>query len=234
MKIAFISDLHGNYTATQALEKALQNHDVDQVICLGDIVGKGPNSHLTMDWALANCDIVLGGNWDYGLASKKYPRDAFYWEQLGEERLQKLAQLPPEHCIEYAGNHIRCIHGRPIMEELLHSTADSEAFEALLNDGKQHFNVLIYGDMHRQLVRTVNGAHIINSGSVGNALGLGRVCYAILELWESGAYSIQLCSHPYNRELAVEEAKAQLALPYLEEYINEIENAKYVRRIFTL
>ena len=55
MKIAFIGDLHGNYVATQALEKELRRLQVDEIYFLGDAVGKGPQSRETCDWVRANC-----------------------------------------------------------------------------------------------------------------------------------------------------------------------------------
>jgi predicted phosphodiesterase len=83
MRIALVADLHGNWPATQALERDLPRRQVDRVYCLGDVVGKGPSSDRTCDWAFANCDLILGGNWDYGVSYRQFAPDDFYWEQLG-------------------------------------------------------------------------------------------------------------------------------------------------------
>ena len=77
MKIALIGDLHGNYVATQALEKELRRLQVDDVWFLGDAVGKGPSSDFTFDWAHAHCSLILGGNWDYGVGHKQFPADGW-------------------------------------------------------------------------------------------------------------------------------------------------------------
>lgn len=231
MKLALIADLHGNYTATLALEAALRRVRADKIICLGDIVGKGPSSDRTFDWAFAHCDSIIGGNWDYGIGDRHFPRDGFYWKQLGERRLRMLRALPKEEYIACAGNHLRCIHGRPIMDELLGSKTDNKDFEALLSaNGIQH-NILAYADIHRQLLRTVHGGQIVNCGSVGNPLGIGRVCFATLEFYEDGAYSVGFHNQPYDWQAAIEEAKAQPDLPFLAEYLYEIEHAVYVKRI---
>ena len=50
-KIAMVGDLHGNLTATLAMEKALKDYHVDEIWFLGDAVGKGPQSRETCDWA---------------------------------------------------------------------------------------------------------------------------------------------------------------------------------------
>ena len=68
-RIALIADLHGNLPAVEALEQDLKTRSVDEIWCLGDIVGKGPSSPDTFDWAMAHCSLILRGNWDEGVAS---------------------------------------------------------------------------------------------------------------------------------------------------------------------
>ena len=97
MRIALIADLHGNWPATQRLEKDLLVQGAERILCLGDVVGKGPSNCQTFDWAMANCHMVLGGNWDYGVGNKHFPLDAFYWKQLGDKRLETLRNLPREY-----------------------------------------------------------------------------------------------------------------------------------------
>jgi predicted phosphodiesterase len=62
---ALISDIHSNYEALTAVIADIQKHDVDQVICLGDIVGYGPNPCECVDLAM-ECDVVILGNHDQG------------------------------------------------------------------------------------------------------------------------------------------------------------------------
>ena len=44
-KIAMVGDLHGNLTATLAMEKALKDYHVDEIWFLGDAVGKKIQHH---------------------------------------------------------------------------------------------------------------------------------------------------------------------------------------------
>lgn len=231
MKLALIADLHGNYTATLALEKALSAiDDIDKLICLGDIVGKGPSSHLTFDWAFKHCDNIIAGNWDIGLSSKRYPNDGFYWKQIGEERLQKLAMLPLEYRFEYAGVRIRCIHGRPIMPKLLPSDSPNEEFEKLFTADGKNFNILVYADSHRQLLRTTSCGHVINTGSVGNALGIARLSFAILDIADDGSYTVSFHSAPYDKQSAAMETDAYPDMPFKEEYLQELFIGRYARK----
>ena len=119
MQLALIGDLHGNWPATQALAEDLKRRGIKDIFCLGDVVGKGPESHKTCDWARENCQVILGGNWDTGIAGKHFPNDSFYWDQLGPERMTFLAQLPLEHLFTFGGMKFRLIHGRPMFPQLL-------------------------------------------------------------------------------------------------------------------
>lgn len=65
MRRAIISDIHSNYEAFLAVIDDIEKHEVDQVICLGDIVGYGPNPCECVDLAM-ECDVVILGNHDQG------------------------------------------------------------------------------------------------------------------------------------------------------------------------
>ena len=107
MRIALVSDLHGNMTAVEALEKDLSTHAADEIWCLGDLVGKGPSSDKTFDWAMRNCSVVLGGNWDFGVGKKQFSPDQYYWDQLGTSRMERLCRLPLEYELVLSGRRIR-------------------------------------------------------------------------------------------------------------------------------
>ena len=78
-EIALVADLHGNWPAVQAVERDIRARGIQKIWCLGDLVGKGPSSAETYDWAMANCEVVLLGNWDEGIGRKQFPRDEFYY-----------------------------------------------------------------------------------------------------------------------------------------------------------
>ena len=62
--IAIISDIHGNYKALSAVwDDINQLDDIEQVICLGDIIGYGPNPCECIDLCM-QCDVVILGNQD--------------------------------------------------------------------------------------------------------------------------------------------------------------------------
>ena len=63
MKIAVISDIHGNYEALLSVQKDIQQADVDKIVCLGDFVGYGPQPEEVAQYLMRN-DIpcVLGNH----------------------------------------------------------------------------------------------------------------------------------------------------------------------------
>lgn len=226
MRIALISDLHGNATALSALDKHLKALSPDQVWCLGDLVGKGPNSHITFDWVMDRCSLVLGGNWDYGVGRREYTRDSFYHRQLGEARLAKLASLPLEHRFTLSGRKIRLIHGRPVMPRLINIQDPKEAFLPFL---EPDIDLFVYADCHRQGVRTLTG-QVVNIGSVGNGLGLPLVQFALLEgnPGETEApLEVRLLTIPYDNRAEAKEAKRFSDLPYQAAYIHEVLTGEY-------
>jgi predicted phosphodiesterase len=80
---AVISDIHGNHEAlktTLAYIKA--NLDVDEIVCLGDIVGYGPWPQECVDTIMANCSWCLVGNHDVALLSQ-----AFGFNRLAKEAI---------------------------------------------------------------------------------------------------------------------------------------------------
>ena len=234
MRIALLADLHGNWPATKALENDLRVQNADQIICLGDVVGKGPSSPETLDWARENCHLILGGNWDYGVGYRRFPGDQYYWDQLGEERLTFLRDLPKEHVLTLSGRRIRLFHGRPLMEELVTIRNDAEEIQPFFEDeAGVRFDVVGYGDAHRQALRTLTPGIFFNCGSVGNALGELRCCYALLEGNPEdplAPFEIRFRSLTYDREEAIRQAKTALHhIPRIDCYIKELETGRYSR-----
>ena len=66
MKRAIISDIHGNLEALQAVLAHVADQRVDEVFCLGDVVGYGPNPCECLDLVIERCRVGLLGNHDQG------------------------------------------------------------------------------------------------------------------------------------------------------------------------
>ena len=66
MKRAIISDIHGNLEALTAVLEDIDRERVETIICLGDVVGYGPNPCECVKLVRDRCGIVLLGNHDQG------------------------------------------------------------------------------------------------------------------------------------------------------------------------
>lgn len=80
MRRALISDIHGNLEALEVVLDDIKTQGLQEVYCLGDIIGYGPNPRECIDLVMANCKISLLGNHDQGAM---YDPDGF---NIGAER----------------------------------------------------------------------------------------------------------------------------------------------------
>ena len=64
MKRALISDIHGNLEALEAVLEDIRQVSVDEIYCLGDIIGYGPNPCECLDLVIKNCKSTILGNHD--------------------------------------------------------------------------------------------------------------------------------------------------------------------------
>lgn len=232
MRIALVADLHGNMPATEAVANDIKNRSVDAVWCLGDIVGKGPSSHKTFDWAFSHCDMILRGNWDDGVGFKRFsPNDQFYYDQLGPDRLRKLCVLPLEHHCMLSGRYVRFFHGRPTMPALISPNADEDALSWLF---QPDFDTLIYADIHRAGLNLLRGGRMVCTvGSVGNSLRLPLAQYAILTCTPGSCpapFDMQFIYLPYDRDRAIADARAAESLPGRDAYLTEVATGIYSRK----
>jgi predicted phosphodiesterase len=64
MRVAIASDIHGNRHAFEAVIAAAQDAQVEELWCLGDLVGYGADPDACVAMAEANCAVILAGNHD--------------------------------------------------------------------------------------------------------------------------------------------------------------------------
>ena len=138
MRLAIISDIHANI---QALERALAKCDeleVDEIVCLGDVVGYGGNLNECCDRLRARAAVVLMGNHDaavVGVMDTYYyydaARKALYWtrNELTEDNFRWLYSLP--YCNMRADLDTAFFHAAPILPSAFYYVVRNEEAEAL-------------------------------------------------------------------------------------------------------
>ncbi len=223
MKIVLLADLHGNMPATEAMERELDRIRPDDVWFLGDAVGKGPESDKTIDWARKHCFHWIAGNWDRVL-SREPDYNAFFIRQIGPERLDWLNSLPLEDELEISGLRFRLVHGRFLDPMYVSGDPDDKLRAGFrFHDGRPEANSLICADTHTPFIRPLEDGYVINTGSVGNNLGVTRAHALLLEGEQGPApLRITILSVPYDNRKAAEAADLYPDLPRKESYRKQI------------
>jgi diadenosine tetraphosphatase ApaH/serine/threonine PP2A family protein phosphatase len=65
--LAIISDIHSNIEALTAVLADIESRGIKRIICLGDVVGYGPNPLECMDLIMQRCEFSLMGNHDFAI-----------------------------------------------------------------------------------------------------------------------------------------------------------------------
>lgn len=232
MKIVLLADLHGNMTATKAMEQELAKIRPDEAWFLGDAIGKGPESDKTCDWVRNHCDHWIAGNWDRGLSQNRDRADnAFYTEQIGVERFNWLDSLPLEDELTIAGIRFRLVHGRFLDQLYWGGDPDEKLRQGFcFRDGRPKADGMICADSHRPFVRLLDDGYVMNTGSVGDNLGLPRAHALLLEgEKEGGALGITILSVPYDNQKAAETVDQYPDLPLKEAFRKEVLTGIYSR-----
>lgn len=182
MRLALISDIHGNSVALEAVLNALTTQNVTQLICLGDLASTGPQPcEVIKRLQEINCPVVQG-NMDawllqpepQALTDLRQQRwqeiDLWCAEQLSATDQAYLHTFQPT--IEYplpGGKVLLCYHGSPrsYKERILATTPEEtleQAFAATQKD------IMVGGHTHIQLFRRYKDILVLNPGSVGLAM----------------------------------------------------------------
>ncbi len=219
MRIAIISDIHGNCVALDAVLADIREQSVDQLVCLGDAIqgGAQPAETVARLRALA-CPIVMG-NADAWLLTGENTGTEPITERQTAVRAWSLAQLTAEDCdfirsfqptisLEVSAEwRLLCFHGSPrsFDDIILPETPDEEAMRLLRPQPGQ---ALAGGHTHRQQIRSLGTALFLNPGSVGVPVSLplsGGVMprtpwaeYAIIGAWDDGRVGVEFRRIPYD------------------------------------
>jgi protein phosphatase len=246
MRIAVFSDIHGNLPALEAVFGDIARRKADRVICLGDIIGKGPSSKETIDLCRSECDLILKGNWDENLfrdlmllnqggEAGVHSSMRWYIDSAGAKRIEYLGSLPHKTELFLGGKLIRLFHAHPHNFNRYYDDSPVEKrlelFEPYDSDINKRADIAVYADIHSVYMQMVKEGILLNTGSAGNPLDIPEASYVMLE--GDGAsvsgVDIQFIRVRYDIERAVALAR-QTGVPDLDGYISELRTAVYFRR----
>lgn len=240
MKLALISDIHGNLEALQATLRAISAEGVDRIICLGDIVGYNANPAECIALVREAGIACVAGNHDWAVAGRITTEDfvetaarAAEWTRvrLSAEELAFLADLPLE--ISLPGELI-AVHGALLDQGGCHTTRlDTEerllASFRVLSAHPSGATVCAFGHTHQQGIYEFHDGRIkaycddqvnlrpgccylVNPGTVGQPRSTEwRATYMVLDTTRK---VISLRRVTYDRSAALAKTRRAGLLPH--------------------
>ncbi len=219
MRYAVISDIHSNLDALEAVLAEIDREGVDQIVCVGDIVGYAACPKECLDIIRGREIPCVAGNHDYAAVDKtsiQYfnpdARDAILWtrDQLSQDEKDYLAGLP----LTLEFDDFTLAHGtlqNPELFDYIQTIYDAHlSFEALRNTicflGHSHVPITFFNDepisyfMEPEIPLAESEKLLVNVGSVGQPRDqISLACYAIYDDVES---MIWIRRTPYDIDAA--------------------------------
>ena len=214
MKIVVISDIHGNL---EALNKALEYIDKlegeKRVVCLGDIVGYGPNPAECFKMIESLTDKICLGNHEYAFPDEDfdyqmamYAREAIRWTRsiVGEEIREAINRLP----LQIEEDNVLYVHASPDDPmQWKYITNARNAYSSLIEMkhslcfvGHSHIpGIYAYNELHgnrNKATLSRDDKTIVNVGSVGQPRdGSPMLSFAV---FDDDNWSVEIIRLEYN------------------------------------
>lgn len=224
MKVGILSDIHGNYPALQRILEFL-NKKVDELWCLGDVVGYGPFPEECVE-SSSSFSLLIGGNHDFGVAGKVDLSDFSYEAAIACAWTRKVISLKARDFLSSLESSaspredILLVHGSPrdpIWEYIFADFIAQENF-LFLKEDRPEVKVVFCGHTHvpfifeleeesdslnfinflegEKILLRKNSLYLINSGSVGQPRDRDkRASFLIFDLDEL-AVTLHRLSYP--------------------------------------
>ncbi|HCE45610.1 MAG TPA: hypothetical protein DET40_18875 [Lentisphaeria bacterium] len=203
MRYAIISDLHANKPALKSVLADIASHQIDQILCLGDVVGYGPNPAEVLELAYSKIHYFILGNHDAVIGGKLSPdnfndnaKRLIDWtnRNLDGKAAKFFNTLP----LDAKGDNFRCAHAEfanPGRFGYIFDPADAEESfktcpEQLFFVGHSHVpGIFVMGESRvahwldpMDFGIEDEKRYIVNVGSVGQPRDDGiRACYCIYD-----------------------------------------------------
>lgn len=188
MKVAIISDIHGNFPALEAVITAIEKEEIDKIFCLGDLVGYGGKPQEVIDVIREmNIPCILGNHDEAAVGLG----DVSHFNQLARQAIEWTMSVLTAESIKFLKATKRTIvfgnilftHSSPHEPKAWHymfrEYEARRAFEVLKQD------ICFYGHTHVpvEFTDSESGRRIINVGSVGQPRDKDpRACWGFYDM----------------------------------------------------
>ena len=218
MKVAVISDIHGNFQALESVIADSQMNNCEQIFCLGDYAMAGPQPRVVLDYVMnkGNDWVKIKGNTDvmitdfdlkmYEKMQKQFPVMANALlddvDIIEQDKKDFLKSISEKKFIVVDGVTVLLVHGSPrkINEDILPGMKMSEIQEIIEGETE---DLILCGHTHVPCgYQTLSKQTIVNVGSVGRPMtGVPKANYAIID-FNNGTFSVEHREVEYDYELA--------------------------------
>jgi putative phosphoesterase len=246
MRVAIISDIHGNDIAFEIVEVDIKDQRVDQIVCLGDAVQGGPQpAEVAQRLRRLNCPVVMGNAdaWllsgvetaEEGIPPERLRKmeEVRNWSvsRLTEEDRRFIASFQPTITLRLEDDlNLLCFHGSPTSyDDVILPAASEQEFQKFL--GSYSDRILTGGHTHAQQIRRFGKFFFFNPGSVGFAYNHNQpdndfhadpwAEYAILTA-ESGLVSLEFRRVPFDAQELIR-IHRESGRPYAEDAIAQYQ-----------
>ncbi len=221
MKLAILTDIHGNELALQAVLKEIDARgDIEEIWCLGDMIAMGPDTNEVLELLFARPTIrMITGNHDEAILSLiageghpetyKHTREHHEWvaKRLSKENTDKLKRLPRMIEKEINGTRIIGIHyhiepnkrNAHIKDEPFHSI-----LEPTLHNMEKMFtnypaDIICFGHHHPEHLLKNQHQIYLNPGALGVSKE-NTAPYAIIDFTKEKHPIIQIHHVIYDKK----------------------------------
>lgn len=235
MRIAIISDIHGNQIALNAvIDDLAQQSPVDQIVVAGDLCLNGPCPRQILDTLQGRRCPVIQGNVDIDVITQapkgQKKRSIIAWtrEQIGQAGIEYLATLPTSHLVTNPdGTDLLVVHANPLdQEQAIFPDAPDSMLEHLLGALPATIGALAFGHLHITYTQRWQHLLLVDVGSCGLPRDEDiRAAYAILT-WRDGSWQAEHRRVPYDIEAVIDQLRT-CGMPHVEKRIKILTEARY-------
>jgi putative phosphoesterase len=240
MRLAVISDTHGNANAFQTVIDDLRRQSPDAIVFLGDVVMRGPQPSECVHLLKSLTPLaIIRGNYDDkftrfpepGWKASNYKQELvlrafeFDCERISDEDQRWLAQLPKEFFYTFEEVPAELYHATPSsLVDIVYPWASLDELDTLHQH--EQTKLVMYGHVHHAYVRQGRGRLVVNCGSVGLPFdGDNRASYAIVDV-NGKDIAVQLRRVAYDIQKAIKIAREQ-NMPNVEAFEYALRVARY-------
>lgn len=210
IKVAVISDIHGNSVALKEVIKDAEQNNVDDYVFLGDLVHDFPFGNETLEIVRSFSGKVIKGNKEqylieydeekYDWDNIQFKNNKFMYNEISKDNLEYIKRLPSSMSLEYEGVKILFVHGSPkSIEEQVHREN-----RKLLNKYTKELkeDVLVLGHTHEKMwYEYINNKLVISAGCCGvSPYYIGGAEYVILNIKNGKVEEVELKCVKYDIE----------------------------------